>query len=253
MSATTSMKMPPRARSTVRFLGGTCQARDGREYSRHAPGLGALLVLPFALGGPLAGRLLLCLLITPILGWACWRWLAGALRPATWRSLLSPAYCCARCAVRIGTGVQRPAGRVSSSCRLPSGCGTVTVDLDAQYRHRRLEQDRSSRGQSFASGRPSPWLHMKYLATTALFGLFAAWQIWRERQSREDRPLGPRWGHFAGGAALFLVGPARFSRIKWRPTASPLHGLGNQERILRTSGPRSSLSGGISISRTGCS
>ena len=29
-----------------------------------------------------------------------------------------------------------------------------------------------------------PWLHMKYLATSALFGLFAAWQVWRERPAR---------------------------------------------------------------------
>ena len=57
------------------------QTYNGREYSNHAPGLSALLVLPFAIGGTVAGRLLLCLLITPILGWACWRWLEGRAPP----------------------------------------------------------------------------------------------------------------------------------------------------------------------------
>ena len=56
-------------------------SRDGREYLHHAPGLSALLTLPFALGGPTAARLLLCLLIIPILGWACWRWLNGRAPP----------------------------------------------------------------------------------------------------------------------------------------------------------------------------
>ncbi len=35
----------------------------------------------FALGGWLGARLMLCLLITPILGWACWRWLDGRAPP----------------------------------------------------------------------------------------------------------------------------------------------------------------------------
>ena len=55
--------------------------RDGREWPSHTPGISVLLVPAFALAGGLGARLMLCLLIIPILGWACWRWFRDRAPP----------------------------------------------------------------------------------------------------------------------------------------------------------------------------
>ncbi|MXZ71365.1 MAG: hypothetical protein F4Z04_07660 [Acidobacteria bacterium] len=202
-------------------------ARDGREYSLHAPGLGALLVLPFAIGGPLAGRLLLCLLITPILGWACWRWFNGRAPPgdvalATAGVLLCPV-------ILLGSG------QVYSDLL----AGVLIVALAVWLWDG--EGQRQVSGSAHASGARSPaawtlfglvagalpWLHMKYLATTALFGLFAAWQARRESARRTEDGAGRSWGHLAGGA-LLLIGPATFFAYQMATHGQPLAGLGNQ-------------------------
>ena len=54
-----------------------------------------------------------------------------------------------------------------------------------------------------------PWLHIKNLATTALFGLFAVWQVWRERP-RQNQDANRIWWGYAAAAALFVLGPATF-------------------------------------------
>ena len=53
------------------------------------------------------------------------------------------------------------------------------------------------------------WLHVKNLATAGLFGLFAAWQVWRQGSWRGPTTRRARWG-YAAGAALFVLGPATF-------------------------------------------
>ena len=54
-----------------------------------------------------------------------------------------------------------------------------------------------------------PWLHVKNLATAGLFGLFAAWQVWRHGSWRGPTARRERWG-YAAGAALLLLGPDTF-------------------------------------------
>ena len=203
------------------------QARDGREYSLHAPGLGALLVLPFALGGPLAGRLLLCLLITPILGWASWRWLTGRAPPDDIPLAIAGVLLCP--VILLGSGQVYSdllAGVLilSLAVWLWDGDGRREVTVSTQAPGARSPVAWTVFG--LCAGL-LPWLHMKYLATTALFGLFAVWQVRRDRQSREDRPLGPTWGHFAG-AALLLMGAATFLAYQMATHGQPLAGLGHQ-------------------------
>ena len=72
-----------------------------------------------------------------------------------------------------------------------------------------------------------PWLHMKYLAVTALFGLFAAWQIWVERPWRYVSARSPWWGYASAGA-FFLIGPATFLAYQVAVHGRPLAGLGGQ-------------------------
>ena len=191
--------------------------RGGREWPSTPPGLSALLVPAFALGGGLGARLMLCLLIIPILGWACWRWLDGRAPPRdaalavagvllcptvvmgagqVYADLLSGAIILAL-AVWLWSAVDPDEAPASAS---PLASPSVPVSQKVQ----------SPLGWALfglAAGL-LPWLHIKNLATTALFGLFAAWQIrrdgsWREADARV------RWG-YATGAALLLLGPAAF-------------------------------------------
>ena len=202
-------------------------ARDGREYSLHAPGLGALLVLPFALGGPLAGRLLLCLLITPILGWACWRWLNGRAPPGDVPLAIAGVLLCP--VILLGSG--QVYGDLLAGVLIVA-LAVWLWDLDG--RSEASDSVRAPRARSpvgwalfgLIAG-ILPWLHMKYLATTALFGLFAAWQVRHEGAWRTDRGLKPTWGYVAGGA-LLLTGSAAFLAYQMATHGQLLAGLGNQ-------------------------
>ena len=187
--------------------------RGGRDWPSTPPGLSALLVPAFALAGGLGARLMLCLLIIPILGWACWRWLDGRAPPRdaalavagvllcptvvmgagqVYADLLSGAVILALAvwlwsAVDPGEAPASPSPSVSVSRKVQSPLGWALFGLAAGL---------------------LPWLHIKNLATTALFGLFAAWQIWRDGSWREAG-ANVRRG-YATGAALLLLGPAAF-------------------------------------------
>ena len=199
------------------------QTYNGREYSNHAPGLSVLLVLPFAIGGTLAGRLLLCLLITPILGWACWRWLEGRAPPQDVAFIIAGVLLCP--VILLGSG------QVYSDLL----AGVVIVAL-AVWLWNRAGRDDGSAPQrraplawmlfGLAAGF-LPWLHMRYLAITALFGLFAAWQIWVERPWRYACSRSPWWGYASAGAFL-LIGPATFLAYQMATHGRPLAGLGGQ-------------------------
>ena len=200
--------------------------RDGREYIHHAPGLSALLVLPFAVGGTIAGRLLLCLLIAPILGWACWRWFSGRAPPgdvalATAGVLICPV-------VLFGSGQvygDLLAGVVIAA--LAVWLWSTEASGDPAESTPSPSGERSPGGWVLfgLTAGLLPWLHMKYLATTALFGLFAAWQVWRERPRRLDEPRLPTWGYAVCGA-LLLIGPATFFWYQFATHGMPLAGQG---------------------------
>ena len=72
-----------------------------------------------------------------------------------------------------------------------------------------------------------PWLHMKYLAVTALLGLFAGWQLWLERPWRDASARSPWWG-YASTAAFLLIGPATFLAYQMATHGRLLAGLGGQ-------------------------
>ena len=199
------------------------QTYNGREYSNHAPGLSALLVVPFAIGGTVAGRLLLCLLITPILGWACWRWFAGRAPPrdlalGTAGVLLCPV-------ILLGSG--QVYGDLLA--------GVVIVAL-AVWLWNRGGRDQTAAPQrrppvgwmlfGLAAGL-LPWLHMKYLAVTALLALFAGWQVSVERPWRHASSRIPWWAYASAGAFL-LIGPATFLAYQMATHGRLFAGLGGQ-------------------------
>ena len=199
------------------------QTYNGREYSNHAPGLSALLVLPFAIGGTVAGRLLLCLLIIPLLGWTCWRWFEGRAPPRDLALAIAGVLLCP--VILLGSG-QAYADLLA---------GVVVVAL-AVWLWNRVDRDerasphRRSPVAWMLFGLVAgllPWLHMKYLAVTALFGLFAAWQIRVERPWRDVSSRSPWWG-YASAAAFLLIGPATFLAYQVAIHGRPLAGLGGQ-------------------------
>ena len=203
------------------------EERDGRQYSIHAPGLGALLILPFAIGGTIASRLFLCLLITPILGWACWRWLSGRAPPGDLALAIAGVLLCP--VILLGSG------QVYSDLL----AGVVILAL-AVWLWKGTARGGPAESPPSPPGARSPttcvlfgltvgllpWLHMKYLATSALFGLFAAWQARRERTQRGDSVRHPTWGYAVGGAVL-LIGPATLFAYQMATHGVPFAGQGH--------------------------
>lgn len=200
--------------------------RDDREYLHHAAGVSALLTLPFAVGGPIAARLLLCLLITPLLGWACWRWLSGRAPPRDVALAVAGVLICP--VVLFGSG--QIYGDLLS--------GVVILALAVWLWNGASRADPPVSTPDPAKARSSiswmffglvagllPWLHMKYLATSALFGLFAAWQARQERPPASDSARTPSWVYAAAGA-LFLVGPLTFFWYQMATHGMPFSGQG---------------------------
>ena len=184
--------------------------RDGREWPSHTPGISALLIPGFALAGGLGARLMLCLLIIPILGWACWRWLEGRAPPRDTALAVAGVLLCP--VVLLGSGqiyADLLSGAVILSLAVwlwnPAGRGEAAASAPVS------REERSPIGWALfglAAGLLT-WLHVKNLATAGLFGLFAAWQVWRQGSWRGPTTRRARWG-YAAGAALFVLGPATF-------------------------------------------
>ena len=171
------------------------EERNGRQYSLHTPGLGALLALPFAMGGTLAGRLLLALVIPSILGWACWRWFRDRAPPGDVALAIAGVLLCP--AVLFGSGQVYPdllAGAVlfALAVWLWNGSRRTLVTWALWW--------------LVAGG--FIWLHIRFLGTAVVLALLGAWQLWRDRPwSDEDK--GSRQPH-AATAVLFLVGAGAF-------------------------------------------
>ena len=170
-------------------------ARNGSEYSLHTPGLGAVLALPFALGGTTAGRLLLALLIAPILGWACWRWFRDRAPPGNVALLTAGVLLCPP--VLFGSGQVYPdllAGAVlfALSVWLWSPSRRTPVAWALWW--------------LVAGG--FIWLHIRFLATAVVLPLVGAWQLWRDQPWRDE--ASQRWRPHLAAATLFLVGAGAF-------------------------------------------
>ncbi len=158
----------------------------------HAPGLGILLAVPFALGGPLAARLALCL-FAALLAWAVWRGLRDALPAGEAR--LAAAGLLATPAVLFG------ASRI-----YPDLAGGVAATALAVWLWTTPRSARSLAGWStywLCTGLLW-WLHVKFLAPAAILAAAGAWQIRREREAGAAGP--PLAAHLAA-ASLVLVGP----------------------------------------------
>ncbi len=210
--------------------------RGGREWPSAAPGISALLIPAFALAGGLGARLMLCLLIIPLLGWACWRWLDGRAPPRDAALAVAGVLLCPT--VLLGAG-QVYADLLSGAIILtlavwlwngaPAGPPASTPAESPADAPVGAPDGAPASRPAFSSASPSapptgrsplgwalfglaagllPWLHIKNLAATALFGLFAAWQVWRDGSWRIPNARA-RWGYLAG-AALLLLGPATF-------------------------------------------
>ena len=203
--------------------------RDGREWPSHTPGISVLLVPAFALGGGLGARLLLSLLIIPILGWACWRWLDGRAPPRDAALAVAGALLCP--AVLLGAG-QVYADLLSGAVILALA---VWLWNPSVRRDENAATPSSQRGRSLAgwalfglAAGVLPWLHIKNAAAAALLGLFGAWRIWRDRSWSDRNVPGAPWG-YAAVAGLFLLGPAT---LLWFQLAT--HGalLSGQDHVV---------------------
>ena len=188
--------------------------RDGREWPSHTPGISVLLVPAFALAGGLGARLMLCLLIIPILGWACWRWLDGRAPPRDAALAVAGVLLCP--VVLLGAG-QIYADLLSGAIILAlavwlwNGAGRGEAAASAPV----SREERSPVGWAlFGLGAGLlPWLHVKNLATAGLFGLFAAWQVWRHGSWRGPTARRERWG-YAAGAALTSPRPRHVPLVR---------------------------------------
>ena len=200
--------------------------RNGRQYSHHQPGLGVLLTLPFAIGGTVAARLLLCFLITPILGWACWRWLNGRAPPGDLAIALAGVLLCP--VVLFGSGqvygnLLGGAVIVALAMWLWKGEDLAKVPPSEPAR----PEGRSAVAWAVFGLMAGllPWLHMKYLAATVLLGVFAAWQVWRECPRPDGIARSAWWGYTTGAVAL-LLGPVTFFMYQMATLGQPFGNMG---------------------------
>ncbi|MYJ05955.1 MAG: hypothetical protein F4061_16480 [Acidobacteria bacterium] len=202
--------------------------RNGRQYSHHQPLLSVLLALPFAIGGTVGARLFLCLLITPILGWAAWRWLHGRAPPADVAIALAGLLFCP--VILFGSGQvygNLLGGAVISALAIWLWQGEDLARTSSALTRR---EGRSPIAWMFFGVVAGllPWLHMQYLAVTFLLGVFAIWQVWREQPWRDGIARDSRWGYTAGAVALVL-GPATFFMYQMATLGQP---FGNMERFI---------------------
>ena len=166
--------------------------RDSGTWPSHAPGLGVLLAIPLALGGPLGARVALCLL-AGLLAWSVWWWFRSRLPPGD-TALLTAGLLCG------------PTVLFGVSQIYPDLAGGIAATALAVWLWAAPRSARTLAGWCaywLCTGLLW-WLHVKYLAPMAVLAAAGAWQIRHERAGGNDsRPLA---AHLAA-AALVLVGP----------------------------------------------
>ena len=166
--------------------------RDSGTWPSHAPGLGILLAIPMALGGPVGARAALCLL-AGLLAWSVWWWFRDRLPPGD-TALLTAGLLCG------------PTVLFGVSQIYPDLAGGIAVAALAVWLWAPRQSARTLAGWCaywLCTGLLW-WLHVKYLAPAAVLAAAAAWQIRCDRAGGYDsRPLS---AHLAA-AALVLAGP----------------------------------------------
>ena len=169
--------------------------RDGREWPSHTPGISVLLVPAFALAGGLGARLMLCLLIIPILGWACWRWFRDRAPPGDVALVIAGVLLCPP--VLFGSSQVYP--------DLLAGAILLALAVSLWHAPRRTP---GTWALWWLVAGGFTWLHIRFLATTTVLPLIGAWQLSRDQQWRDG--ASERWQSHAAVAGLFLVGAAAF-------------------------------------------
>jgi len=165
---------------------------EHRWMPYHTPGMAMLIAIPFWVGGQLAVRISLCLLLT-LLPWAIARWarLQLTAREAAW--------------LTVGIVVCSPAcfGATQIFPDLPAGIFATTLAL---WLIRRDEEDASPMAWAAAGLTMGllTWLNVKFAATSVVFFLGmigVAWRAWRRGRTKSA-------GLAIAGAALCTIGPA---------------------------------------------
>lgn len=165
--------------------------RESGTWPSHAPGLGVLLAMPFALGGPLGARAALCLfaglLVWVVVWWFRDRLPAGDVALVTAGLLAGPT---------IFFGVSQV---------YPDGVGGIVAAALAVWLWASRDSARTLAGWSafWLCVGLLWWLHVKFLAPAAVLGAAGVWQIRRERATGADHRHPA--AHLAA-ASLVLIG-----------------------------------------------
>ena len=169
--------------------------RDGREWPSHTPGISVLLVPAFALAGGLGARLMLCLLIIPILGWACWLWFRDRAPPGDVALVIAGVLLC-------------PPVLFGSSQVYPDLLAGAILFALAAWLWNAPRRTPGTWAVWWLVAGGFIWLHIRFLATAAVLPLIGAWQLWRDQPWRDS--ASEHWPSHAAVAGLFLVGTAAF-------------------------------------------
>ena len=166
--------------------------RDSGTWPSHAPGLGMLLALPLAFGGPVVARLALCL-FAGLLVWSVWWWFRYRLPPRDTALVIV--------ALLTSPTILFGASQVYPDLIAGIAACALAVWLWASPRSTRTL---AAWAVYWLGTGLLWWLHVKYVAPTAVLAAAGAWQIRHDRAAGDDqRPLA---AHLAA-AALVLVGP----------------------------------------------
>ena len=169
--------------------------RDGREWPSHTPGISALVVPAFALAGGLGARLMLCLLIIPILGWACWLWFRDRAPPGDVALVTAGVLLC-------------PPVLFGSSQVYPDLLAGAILFALAAWLWNAPRRTPGTWALWWLVAGGFIWLHIRFLATAVVLPLIGAWQLWRDQPWRSS--VSHRWRRDAAVATFFLVGTGAF-------------------------------------------